>query len=1029
MAVWSLMGRSLAGLALVVAIFCVVPPRVDAADPLSAGQQRFEKEVAPLLIAKCLGCHSGSDLKGGLDLTLRDKLLKGGESGSPALVPGQPDKSPLWQRIEADEMPPKHPLSVAEKAIIKSWVASGSEWAGAALDPLKISTDQRAGYDWWSLQPFTRPSIPSTRQPARLRQPIDAFVQNRLEAAGQNVASPADRRVFIRRVTFDLIGLPPSPEEVAEFMNDSHPDAVERLLDRLLASPHYGERWARHWLDVVRFGESNGFERDLPRPNAWPYRDWVIQALNSDMPYDEFVRWQLAGDLIAPTDPEALRAVGFLVAGAHDTVVPVVDRMRATMRQDELEDTIGVVGQTFLGLTLNCARCHDHKFDPITAREYYQVASALAGVDHGERDVAIPAAAAQLAVTQERIEQLVRQLREQETPIRKQILSERELSKDPQGKKPQFPDAPVPIAAWDFTRDAKDQIGRMHVQLAGPATIEKEGLVVDGKSYAKSAPLEKDLFEKTLEVRLRLGSLQQSGGGAISLQTLDGHTFDAIVFAEQEQKRWMAGSNGFQRTASYGGDAEEQGDKQFVTFTQVHRADGTIVGYRNGQPYGKPLRKDATIKFEAGKSHVVFGLRHGTEAGGNRMLTGTIAAARLYDRALTPEEVAIAADTSNTFITETEIAGRLSPEDRATRTARQNELTDLRLKHAQAGKAASVKIYTAIATQPPPMKIHKRGSVSMLGEEVAPAGLTAVRGLEPSFGLKPDAIESHRRMNLANWITDVRNPLFTRVMANRVWHYHFGAGLVETPSDLGFNGGKPSHPELLDWLATEFQGYGPSATRANRFSLKRLHRLMLSSATYGQSSAFNPTAAKIDAGNRLLWRMTPHRLEAESVRDAMLLVAGQLNTEIGGKGYTDVNSYFFKGTQFYDPIDPIGYANNRRTVYRMWARGGRSPFLDTFDCPDPSSTTPRRSSTVTPLQALSLLNHSFSLRMADQFAQRLQEEAGSATAAQVQQGYRLLYSREATNDEIISSSEFINRRGLSAFCRAMWNSSEFLFVD
>ncbi len=1028
MTVWSL-GKSLAGLALVVAIFCVVPPCVDAADPLTAGQQRFEKEVAPLLIAKCLGCHSGSEIKGGLDLSLRDKILKGGESGTPALVPGQPEKSPLWQRIEADEMPPKYPLSAAEKALIKSWVASGADWVGAALDPLKISTEQRAGYDWWALQPPARPPIPSTRHSARLRQPIDAFVQSRLEAAGLTVPSAADRRVLIRRVTFDLIGLPPSPEEVTEFINDPHPDAVERLLDRLLASPQYGERWARHWLDVVRFGESNGFERDLPRPNAWPYRDWVIQALNSDMPYDEFVRWQLAGDLIAPSDPQALRAVGFLVAGAHDTVVPVVDRMRATMRQDELEDTIGVVGQTFLGLTLNCARCHDHKFDPITAREYYQVASALAGVDHGERDVAIPEAAAQLVAMQERIDLLSRQLREQETPIRTQILSERERSKDVPGKKPRSPDAPVPIAAWDFARDAKDQVGRMHVQLAGTAAIEKEGLVVDGKSYAKTAPLEKDLFEKTLEVRLRLSSLQQSGGGAISLQAIDGHTFDAIVFAEQEQKRWMAGSNGFQRTASYGGDAEEQGDKQFVTMTQVHRADGTIVGYRNGQPYGKPIRKDATIKYEAGKSHVVFGLRHGTEAGGNRMLSGTIAAARLYDRALSPEEVAIAADATNTFITEAEIASRLGPEDRAARIARQNELTDLRLKHAQAGKAAAVKIYTAIATQPPPMKIHKRGSVSTLGEEVAPAGLTAVRGLEPSFGLKPDAIESHRRMNLANWITDARNPLFTRVMANRVWHYHFGAGLVETPSDLGFNGGKPSHPELLDWLATEFLGHGPSATRANRFSLKRLHRLMLSSATYGQSSLFNPAAAKIDAGNRLLWRMTPHRLEAESVRDAMLQVAGQLNTEIGGKGYTDVNSYFFKGTQFYDPIDPIGYANNRRTVYRMWARGGRSPFLDTFDCPDPSSTTPRRSSTVTPLQALSLLNHSFSLRMADQFAQRLQSEAGPASADQVRLAYQLLYSREATNDEITNSSEFIKRRRLSAFCRAMWNSSEFLFVD
>ena len=708
---------------IMVAVIGVASVYATAAEPLTAEQAHFEKSVGPLLIARCIACHSGGEAKGGLDLTVRDKLITGGESG-PAIVPDKFDKSLIWQRIAADEMPPKHPLSAAEKQTIQRWIESGAVWSGGVLDPLKISTDLRAGYDWWSLQPIAKVAIPPTNDTDRLRQPVDAFVQSRLEQRGLTPAPPADRRVLIRRITFDLMGLPPTPDEVDEFVGDNRPDAFERLLDRLLASPHYGERWARHWLDVVRFGESNGFERDLPRPNAWPYRDWVIQAFNRDLPYDEFVRWQLAGDIIAPNDPESIRSVGFLVAGAHDTVVPVVDRMRALMRQDELEDTMGVVGQTFLGLTLNCARCHDHKFDPITAREYYQVASALAGVDHGERE----------------------------------------------------------------------------------------------------------------------------------------------------------------------------------------------------------------------------------------------------------------------------------------------------------------KIYSAIATQPPPMKIHQRGSVSSLGDEVPPGGLRAIQGLDPSFGLTPDAIESHRRLKLANWITDVRNPLFSRVMVNRIWHYHFGSGLVETPSDLGFNGGKPSHPELLEWLTGEFAGTAHTGD-SPRFSVKRMHRFLLTSATYQQSSTFNGEAASSDIGNRLLWRMNPHRLEAESVRDAMLSVAGQLNTEIGGKGYADVNSYFFKGTQFYDPIDPVAFANNRRTVYRMWARGGRSPFLDTFDCPDPSTTTPRRSATVTPLQALSLLNHSFSLRMAERFADRLLAEAGSEPNDQVHLAYRLLFGRSPTADEASLSEAFVQRQGRGAFCRAMWNSSEFLFVD
>ncbi|MBS0204306.1 MAG: PSD1 domain-containing protein [Planctomycetes bacterium] len=714
---------------LTVAVLSVLNHSVFAAEPLTTEQSRFEKSVGPLLIARCVACHSGSESKGSLDLTTRDQLIKGGENG-PALAPGMLERSLIWQRILAEEMPPKHPLSAAEKATIQEWIQTGATWSGGPLDPLQVSTDQRAGFDWWSLQPIRQVAPPAVHDVGYLRQPVDAFIQAQLEQHGLQPAQPADRRVLIRRLTFDLIGLPPSPADVDEFVNEARPDAVERLIDRLLASPHYGERWARHWLDVVRFGESNGFERDLPRPNAWPYRDWVIQALNRDLPYDEFVRWQLAGDIIAPNDPDAIRSVGFLVAGAHDTVVPVVDRMRALMRQDELEDTMGVVGQTFLGLTLNCARCHDHKFDPITAREYYQFASALAGVDHGERELA----------------------------------------------------------------------------------------------------------------------------------------------------------------------------------------------------------------------------------------------------------------------------------------------------------ETKTKIYSAIATQPPPMKIHKRGSVSMLGDEVAPAGLRAVQGLDPSFGLTPDAIESHRRLKLANWVTDVRNPLFSRVMVNRIWHYHFGTGLVETPSDLGFNGGKPSHPELLEWLAGEFAGAGFEGN-SPRLSVKRMHRLLLSSATYQQSSVFNVDAARGDAGNRLLWRMNPHRLEAEAVRDAMLSVAGQLNTEIGGKGYADVNSYFFKGTQFYDPIDPVAFANNRRTVYRMWARGGRSPFLDTFDCPDPSSTTPRRSATVTPLQALSLLNHSFSLRMAARFADRLLAEAGPDPRDQVQWAYRLLYGRNPTVDEASLSEAFVQRQGREAFCRAMWNSSEFLFLD
>ena len=998
------------------------------------------EQVRSLLIQKCVSCHSGDEPKGSLDLTTRKGLLSGGDSG-PAIDEAQPTRSSIWQRVEQNEMPPKHPLTDAEKQLLKDWVEAGATWSGEALDPLALTTEHRAGLDWWSLQPLRTVRIPSSDSVSPRRQPIDDFVSFKLAEKMLVMSAEADPRVLIRRLSYDLLGLPPLPEEVDEFIRDSRPDACERLIDRLLASPHYGERWARHWLDVVRFGESNGFERDLPRPNAWPYRDWVINALNRDMPYDDFVRWQLAGDVLAAEDAEAIKAVGFLVAGAHDTVAPVVDRMRAMMRQDELEDVVGTVTQTFLGLTVNCARCHDHKFDPITAREYYQIASSLAGVDHGEREYTPPEVARQLEAWRREMEALSTELKDEEAPLRELILSGRAASS---GRPSQAVRGPLPVAAWDFTQDLRDVIGELQLKLVGSAQRTSEGLVLDGSSFAKSSPLSKDILEKTLEVRVRLKTLHQSGGGAISLQTLDGQAFDAIVYAEHEPARWMPGSEGFQRTLSFRAVAEERADQEAVVITQVYQADGTIVGYRNGQPYGSPIRKAAAMKFEAGKSQLIFGLRHGTEAGGNRMLSGTILAAKLYGKALTPEEVAVSADATNTFVTEAEILSKLDPDRQSIRLSRQSRLKDLQQRHTDLSKTGPMTIYTAIATQSPAMKVHKRGSVVALGEEVEPAGLNAVRGLNPTFDLRPDAIESHRRRKLAEWITDARNPLFSRVMANRVWHYHFGLGLVESPNDFGFHAGMPSHPDLLDWLAREFADGGArpdvaeagsvtthpltAGSSADRFSLKRLHRLLLSSATYRQSSTFNLVAARSDANNRLLWRMNPRRLEAEAVRDSMLSVSGALNTEIGGKGYSDVNSYFFKGTQFYDPIDPIGYVNHRRTLYRMGARGGRSPFLDNFDCPDPSTTTPRRSATVTPLQALSLLNHSFSLRMADQFADRL-TEISERQDSQITAAFRLLYCRTPDERELKLSQTFIEKQGLSAFCRALWNSSEFLFVD
>jgi cytochrome c551/c552 len=971
----------------------------------------FRSEIAPLLAKRCLSCHAGETPAGGLNLTSQAFAQRGGESGS-ALDIAQPLDSALWRRIEAAEMPPEESLSAEERALLRAWLAAGAAWS-ETIDPLRYSSDHRAGYDWWSLQPLTRPAVPQVGT-KWARTAIDAFIAQGHAHHALTPADEAERHVLLRRLTFDLLGLPPTIEQLTEFQADEAPDAYERLVDRLLASPHYGERWGRHWLDVVRFGESHGFERDLPREHAWHYRDWVIEALNADLPYDEFVRRQLAADAWTEDDAAAKRALGFLVAGPHDTVVPVSVRMRQSMRQDELEDLIGVVGQTFLGLTTNCARCHDHKFDPVSAKDYYQLAAVFAGIEPAEPTIIPPAATARLAAWDEELKQLRQQLQQEAEPIRQAILRARVANLEDGDKE----SSPQPLAAWDFTQGLADLVTGRSPMSHGQPVLTSEGLVVDGKSYLSTEPLGEALTEKTLHARVRLADLEQRGGGVIGVTSLDGHVFDSITFGERQPRRWMAGSDFFRRTKDLEAPDEAEATTRFVTMTIVYAADGTITLYRDGHPYGASYATEGIQRFAAGAAKVVLGIRH-IDAEGNRALQGTIASAAVYPRALTPAEVAKITQAAE--IGEPEIAARLEPGAQRRRAETIERLAGLREARQALSRSAPFKIYTAALQQPGETKVLRRGNVADAGETVAPAGLNGLRSWPGDLGLRPDALEADRRKGLAGWITDTRNPLFARVMVNRLWHYHFGAGLVATPNDLGFNGGRPSHPELLDWLASELIAQG--------YSLKAMHRWIVTSAVYRQSSRQRDEAAAKDADNRWLWRMTPRRIDAESLRDALLVVSGELNTTMGGPSYHDFHSHFFKGTQFYDPLDEPDVKTWRRTVYRMWARGGRSPFLDTFDCPDPSTSTPKRSATTTPLQALSLLNNTLVRKLAERLARRLEDDVGSEPDRQIRQAYRLLYAREVTEDELALNRAFLAKHGLAAACRAWVNASEFLFVD
>ncbi len=961
--------------------------------------QDFQRDIAPILSKRCLECHSGPDPKGKLDLTTRAAALKGGKNG-PALVPGNLDDSELWARVESGQMPPKKPLAAEEKKHLQAWIKSGAAWHGPALDWFARSTETRAGFDWWSLQPVKRPDPPRVGKSAWPRNPIDAFILARLEEKGLTPAAEADRRTLIRRVTFDLLGLPPTPQQMQDFLKDDRPEAYERLVDDLLASPHYGERWARHWLDVVRFAESHGFEHDELRKSSWPYRDWVIQALNKDLPYDEFVRLQIAGDLLGAAD--GLRATGFLVAGGYDSVGQRQQSlaMRAVVRQDELEDMVGTLGQTFLGLTVHCARCHDHKFDPIRQVEYYRLTAALAGVRHGERDLLDVADTA----AQKRAAQARADLERLEAPYRVKILAERNKDVPPPG--------PEPLAHWDFTKGLDDRAGKLHAKVFGDAKQTAQGLILTGQGYAATGPLAGDLKARTLSVWITLGNLQQRGGAALSVQKLDGSTFDAIVFAEKEPGKWVAGSDFFRRSIDFGGPVESE--TKPVQLALVYHPDGSVAAFRNGAAYGKTTKPPGPITYAAGQAQILFGLRH-SPPGGNKHLTGIITRAELFDRALSPAEVAALAGTVSTFVSEQELLARLSPEEK---TRRATLLADI-VAGNQSVAQAKTKVYAVAPAPPETTHLLRRGEPNNKAEEVVAAGLAAIG--KADFDLKATATDAERRRKLAEWITAPNNPLLARVLVNRLWHYHFGQGIVDTPSDFGFGGGRPSHPELLDWLADEFVRQG--------WSVKKMHRLLVTSAAYRQSSRFEPAAAKVDAQNRLLWRKSPMRLEAEAVRDAVLSVSGKLNSRMFGPGYQDFKLSIRGATHYYTPSEGDSDDQLRRSIYRTWVRSGRNPLLDTLDCPDPSTVTPRRSVTTTPLQSLTLLNSDFMLRMADTFAARLQAETGKDVPRQIQRGYELALGRSPRPEEVALAERVIAEHGLPILCRALFNCNEFMYVD
>jgi hypothetical protein len=975
-----------------------------AADPKA---EFFANRVKPLL-ALCVDCHAGAEAEGGLDLTTRAGALQGGKSG-PALRPGD-GASLLLSKVAAQKMPPKKPLSPDQLADLRRWVADGAPWEGN-IRPGETTTPTRAGLDWWSLQPVKRPVVPTVKNAGWVRTPVDAFILSRLEQEGLKPTAEADRALLLRRATFDLHGLPPTPEEIDAFVNDKAPDAWDKVIERLLASPRYGERWARHWLDVARFGESNGFEYDRIRENAWPYRDYVIRAFNQDKPYALFVKEQLAGDVLGT--PDGVIASGFLVACPYDDVGAgaASPGVRARAREEELEELIGTVSQTFLGLTLNCARCHAHKFDPLAHADYYRVRAIFDGIHPGNRSALSAEQQRTLTAEADRKQQSLLDLQQKLAR-----LEETARARVPRPGQTPVEGVPVPSARWTFARDASDERGHLSGTLESGAVVRGGRLILDGKgAFVRTAPLDRPLTARTFEAWVMLADLNQRGGGVISLETTEGRVFDALVYGEREPRHWVAGSNFFERTRDLGGAVETARPGELVHVAATYGHDGRIAFYRNGVPYGTaytPATKPIT--YPAGGARILLGKRH--TGGGNAYFSGEIGEARLYDRALSAEEVASSFKAGPRSIPLTDVLKAMTDEERQQHVRLSADLA--RALASQPAVPPSQQVYAIVPRQPGPTRLLLRGDPDQPREVVSPGGLSALRNL-PVLELPADAPEGERRRRFAEWVVHPDNPLTARVLVNRVWQGHFGRGLVGTPNDFGFNGERPSHPELLDWLAAEFVAEGGS--------VKQLHRLLLRSAVYRQGSAFQAEAGQRDAEGRLWWRFPPRRLEGEVVRDSMLSVSGPLTESGGGPGFRPFTVRTF-GSNFYDLTDTLGPEFNRRTIYRIAVHSAKDPLLDALDCPDPATKTPRRGVTTTPQQALGLMNNAFVWRQADALAARVRKEAGDDTVVQTRRAFRLLLGRPPRSDEAGPALDLVKEHGLRHLCWVLLNSSEFLYL-
>ena len=887
--------------------------------------------------------------------------------------------------------------------------------SAVALQSPAAEVAARDAENWWSVQPVKHATVPNAATSARnrVRNDIDRFIAATLREKKLSPSPEAEPRVLCRRLYFDLTGLPPTPEQMESYLKAAEKDpdtAFETLVDELLASEAYGEKWARHWLDIAHYADTHGFERDMLRENAWRYRDYVIRAFNSDKPYDRFLREQIAGDVLAPADHDSVVATGFLAAGPWDYVGQVEtksDVLRRSARALDLDDMVTQVMTATTAMTVNCARCHDHKLDQISQKEYYQLVSIFAGLKRKDRVIS-EAEVQRYHDEKKAIDAKLEQVSFAINEIRGKPIDLADIVGGGNGLGSGKRRSGIDVRNGNVQEREFGQLGNIEVNTFKPSRPYEfiDGVVVpDGGEKAEARiPITStgitvsgipdtsgeawDMIRNgpvASQHSTALGDVDyfSSGHSMIGLHANAGITFDLQAIRSASK----LGAMKFTAVVGYGG---KEG---------AHSADFNVYLDGKHQAGGPLSRKDGEVKIAIEIRDSARFLTLVSTDGGNGISHDQVIFGDPHLQASVPN--------------------KMDEEQLKKLTQLDDELQTLENRRRQLGTPPN--IYAVVTEEElPVVQVLDRGDPESPRETVGPAALSWVGDqLSPLRG-DTEMPEGQRRVALAEWITDPKNPLTRRVIVNRLWHWHFGQGLVATPSDFGLGGDTPSHPRLLDYLADKLLD--------EKWSLKAMHRLMLTSATWRQSSTSREGPATVDAGNRYLWRMNSRRLLAEEVRDAVLSVTGCLNHERFGPGFRD-----FDYKEAYAPIYTYETADSpefwRRSIYRFVVRTTPNVFMKALDCPDPANLTPKRLTTTTALQSLALYNNDFMLRQSRYFAERLQTEAGDRAEAQITHAFRLTLGRDPDTGEISGAKSLISEAGLFAFCRALLNSSEFVYLD